>query len=149
MVLPLQISQICDDDVPAVVSLWQSCELTRPWNNPITDIAFARAQENSDVLVGRASAEGEILASVMVGHDGHRGWVYYLAVSPDCQGAGYGKAMMAACEQWQLDRGIWKLQLMVRAGNKPVLAFYDRLDYGLSDTQLLEKWIDPSKRGDA
>ncbi|HAM47022.1 MAG TPA: GNAT family N-acetyltransferase, partial [Alphaproteobacteria bacterium] len=78
------------------MSLWQACELTRPHNDPYQDIALARGKANSDVLV--AELKGEIISSVMVGHDGHRGWVYYLSVAPDRQGQGLGQKMMRAAE---------------------------------------------------
>lgn len=148
MAVELEICDICDDDVAAVIALWQVCGLTRPWNDPAHDIAFARSQENASVLVGRERPDEAIVASVMVGHDGHRGWVYYLAVVPARQGAGLGAAMMDAAESWQLARGVWKLQLMVRAGNEAVFKFYGALDYAPSTTKMFEKWIDPSKRGD-
>lgn len=144
--MALEISDIIDADVDEIIALWQACDLTRPWNDPGLDIDFARRHENSDILVGRIAGDTAIVASVMVGHDGHRGWVYYLAVSRDHQGGGFGREMMAVAEQWQRNRGIWKIQLMVRAGNTQVGAFYDRLDYGESDVRVLEKWLDPSRR---
>lgn len=147
--MALEISDIIDADVDAVIALWQACGLTRPWNDPARDIDFARQQDNSDILIGRIAGNAKIVASVMVGHDGHRGWVYYLAVAPDHQSAGFGREMMAVAEQWQKDRGIWKIQLMVRAGNAQVFKFYDRLEYGESDVRVLEKWLDPSRRGRA
>lgn len=145
----LFISEIEDGDVETVVSLWKACGLTRPWNDPNNDIAFARSKATSTLLVGRQNADGPVIASLMVGHDGHRGWVYYVSVSPDHQSAGYGKIMMQAAEQWLLDQGIWKTQLMVRTGNEKVIRFYEGLGYNISQTQVLERWIDPSKRGDA
>ncbi len=145
----LIVSDMVDDDLESVVALWQVCGLTRPWNNPYSDIAFARSQVNSTVLVGRFEQDGEIVASAMAGHDGHRGWTYYLSVSPNHQAKGLGQAMMKAVEDWHLAQGIWKSQLMVRTGNEKVIKFYEALGYNVSATQLLERWIDPSKRGDA
>ena len=80
------------------MALWQRCGLTRPWNDPHADIALARRRDNSTVLIGRDN--GAIVATVMVGHDGHRGWVYYVAVDPDGRKRGYGRAIMAAAEDW-------------------------------------------------
>lgn len=109
-------------DAEAVVALWRACGLTRPWNDPRADFDRALAGPASTVLVTRA--EGMPVATVMVGHDGHRGWVYYLAVDPAARRAGHGRAMMAAAEGWLRARRIPKLQLMVREGNDAALAFY-------------------------
>lgn len=144
----LLFSDAQDGDVQAIIGLWQACGLTRPWNDPDNDIAFARSGPSSTVLVGRMSKAGPVLSSVMVGHDGHRGWVYYLAVSPDYQGQGLGQQTMAAAESWHRSQGIWKVQLMVRTGNEAVRQFYERLDYGHAGCIVMERWIDPSKRGD-
>src|SRR4051794_31079998 len=121
----LSITPIEDDDVAAVVSLWQRCDLTRPWNDPASDIAFARRGENAAILLSRVS--GAIAASVMVGHDGHRGWVYYVAVDPDRRRAGLGRKAMDVAEAWLRARGAPKLQLMVREDNEAALAFYESL----------------------
>ena len=87
----LAISPIVDADVDAVIALWQRCGLTRPWNDPAADIAFARKGANATILVGRHA--GTVSASAMVGHDGHRGWVYYVAVDPDLQGKDFGRTI--------------------------------------------------------
>ena len=112
-------------DAGEVIALWHACGLTRPWNDPRADFARAIAGPASAVLVLR---EGEALvASVMVGHDGHRGWVYYLAVAPERRRAGLGRAMMDAAEAWLCARGAPKIQLMVREDNEAALAFYEAL----------------------
>jgi len=136
----LAIAPIADDDVAAVAALWQRCGLTRPWNDPTDDIAFARRGPNSAVLVGRR--DGSIVATVMVGHDGHRGWFYYLGVNPDQQGRGFGRAMTQAAEAWLTARGIAKAQLMVRADNDRVRAFYEALGYGEQQRVIFAKWLD-------
>ena len=100
---------------------------TRAWNDPYKDIDFARAAENATVLVGRAGAG--IVASVMVGHDGHRGAVYYLAVDPGQQGRGFGRAIMNTAEDWLKARGVWKLNLLVRGDNLAARGFYEALGY--------------------
>ncbi len=112
-------------DMTAVIALWQACGLTRPWNDPATDYARAVAGEHSAILVSRNG--DAIAASVMVGEDGHRGWVYYLAVAPDLRRAGLGARMMTAAEAWLRARGVPKIQLMVREGNEDALAFYEAL----------------------
>jgi len=136
----LAIASIADDDIASVVALWQRCGLTRPWNDPTGDIAFARRGPNSAVLVGRHG--GTLVATVMVGHDGHRGWFYYLGVDPALQGKGFGRAMTQAAEAWLTARGIAKAQLMVRADNDRVRAFYEALGYGEQERVLFAKWLD-------
>jgi ribosomal protein S18 acetylase RimI-like enzyme len=136
----LAIAPIDDDDIASVVALWQRCGLTRPWNDPTGDIAFARRGPNSAVLVGRHG--GTLVATVMVGHDGHRGWFYYLGVDPALQGKGFGRAMTQAAEAWLTARGIAKAQLMVRADNDRVRAFYEALGYGEQERVLFAKWLD-------
>ena len=136
----LDIAPITDGDVAAVIALWQRCDLTRPWNDPAADIALARRGPSSDVLVGRRG--GAIIASVLVGHDGHRGWFYYVAVDPDARNAGIGRAIMAAAESWLTERGIAKAQRMVRPDNNAVRAFYEALGYGEQPRVVFAKWLD-------
>ena len=136
----LSIAPIEDDDVASVIALWERCGLTRPWNDPAADIALARRGDNAAVLVGRDGCN--IVASVMVGHDGHRGWVYYVSVDPDCRGKGFGRIIMTAAEQWLRERGILKLMLIVRRDNAKVQAFYETLDYAEQERILYAKWLD-------
>ena len=138
--MALAISEITDADVSAVIALWQRCGLTRPWNDPAADIALARRGANATILIGRA--EGAIVASALVGHDGHRGWVYYVAVDPDHQKRDYGRAIMAAAEDWLRAQGIEKVQLMVRPDNTNVRTFYDRLGYATQERVVYAKWLD-------
>ncbi len=114
-------------DESAVVALWQACELTRPWNDPYKDIA-RKLQVHPDLfLVGEV--QGRLMASAMFGYEGHRGWVNYLAVSPDHQRQGHAKALMRHGEALLLTRGCPKINLQVRASNTSVLAFYQSLGY--------------------
>ncbi|MEY9122900.1 GNAT family acetyltransferase [Bradyrhizobium yuanmingense] len=136
----LAIDAITDADVEGVVALWQRCGLTRPWNDPHADIALARRRDNSTVLVGRDN--GAIVATVMVGHDGHRGWVYYVAVDPSCQKHGFGRIIMAAAEDWLRSAGILKLQLLIRRENAQANAFYGSLGFELSTSVMFQKWLD-------
>jgi ribosomal protein S18 acetylase RimI-like enzyme len=141
----LTIRPTADGEEEAVIALWHACGLTRPWNDPARDLAFARGKPNSDVLVGLK--ESRIVASAMVGHDGHRGTMYYVSVSPAEQGRGYGRQLVAAAEAWLIERGLWKANLLVRKNNETVLGFYGGLGYAEGSAQQIEKWIDPSKRG--
>jgi ribosomal protein S18 acetylase RimI-like enzyme len=136
----LTIAPIVDADVATVAALWQACGLTRPWNDPGADIAFARKGPNSAVLVGRDG--NAIVASVMVGHDGHRGWVYYVAVDPDHRQRKYGRVIMDAAENWLRQRGIEKMQLLVRSDNTGVKAFYESIGYLEQERVIYAKWLD-------
>jgi ribosomal protein S18 acetylase RimI-like enzyme len=127
MIPRLDFRPIGDEDVDDIISLWSRCGLTRPWNNAAKDIAFARDGSNSEVLVARI--DGVITASVMVGHDGHRGTVYYVSVEPQQQGRGFGRQVMAAAEAWLAERGVWKLNLLLRADNEKARGFYEALGY--------------------
>ena len=129
-----------DRDIPEVIALWQRCGSTRPWNDPTGDIVMARKDTNSTVLVARD--DGALVASVMVGHDGHRGWVYYVTVDPDRRYKGYGRIIMNAAEEWLRARGILKLQLLVRQDNAQVHAFYQSLGYYNQQTVTFAKWLD-------
>ena len=136
----LSIAPIGDADVADVIALWQLCGLTRPWNDPAADIALARRGPNSTVLIGRDG--GAMIATAMVGHDGHRGWVYYVAVDPARREKGFGRAIMNAAEDWLRQACIAKLQLMVRRENAKAGAFYQSIGYAESQTIVLAKWLD-------
>jgi ribosomal protein S18 acetylase RimI-like enzyme len=136
----LAIAPISDADVTGVIALWQASGLARPWNDSTTDIALARKSANSTILVGRS--DGLIVASVLVGHDGHRGWVYYVCVDPDHRHKGYGRTIMDAAEKWLRERGIEKLQLLVRPENGGVKSFYRSLGYLMQERIIFAKWLD-------
>jgi ribosomal protein S18 acetylase RimI-like enzyme len=136
----LSIAPIEDADVADVVALWQACGLTRPWNDPDADIALARRRPNSTILIGRDA--DAVVATVMVGHDGHRGWVYYVAVDPVRRAQGLGRSIMNAAEDWLRQAGIAKLQLLVRRSNAKAGAFYQSLGYAEAETIVFAKWLD-------
>jgi ribosomal protein S18 acetylase RimI-like enzyme len=123
----MDIVEIADDDIAAVVALWRRCDLLRPWNDPHADIRRARRTRNACLLVGKLNAR--IVATLMSGFDGHRGWIYYVAVDPDQRMSGCGRAIMAAAESWLRARGAPKVQLMVSDENAAALGFYDALGY--------------------
>ncbi|MFT4728642.1 MAG: ribosomal protein S18 acetylase RimI-like enzyme [Granulosicoccus sp.] len=115
------------DDTAAVISLWQACELTRPWNNPELDIQ--RKLSVNDDLFLVADDGGQIVGSIMGGYEGHRGWINYLAVDPSLQKQGLGRELMDAIESRLLDKGCPKINLQVRVGNDAVVAFYEAIGY--------------------
>jgi ribosomal protein S18 acetylase RimI-like enzyme len=134
------IAAIEDGDIPEVIALWQRCGSTRPWNDPEADIALARSGANATILLGRDV--GALVASVLVGHDGHRGWVYYVTVDPDQRFKGFGRMIMSAAEEWLRARGIEKMQLMVRGDNTQVHAFYQSIGYVEQERVVFAKWLD-------
>jgi ribosomal protein S18 acetylase RimI-like enzyme len=140
------IGPLAPDLHDAAVALWQECGLTRPWNDPVLDLQRAVAGPSSAVLAEVSSA-GALLGTAMVGHDGHRGWVYYLAVSPSARRSGLGRSLMASCEEWVAERGIPKLMLMVRARNTEVLGFYEQLGYVFEDTRVLSRRLGATESG--
>ncbi|GGF87709.1 GNAT family acetyltransferase [Azorhizobium oxalatiphilum] len=121
------IGHVSPEETEALIALWQACELTRPWNDPHADITLAKRGPHSTILVARDGAT--LAGSVMVGHDGHRGWMYYLAVSPAHQRKGLGRILVAAAEDWLRARGVPKVMLLVRPDNEKVRGFYDALGY--------------------
>jgi hypothetical protein len=133
-----------DADTEAVISLWRRCGLTRPWNDPYKDISFARNGPASAILV--TERDGEIVAGAMVGHDGHRGMLYYVCVAPDLRGRGLGKAMVRAAEAWLAERGVWKINLLVRAENEAVRGFYEALGYEVSPVLCMARKIAPDQK---
>ncbi len=120
-----------EPDSDAVVALWSACGLTRPWNDPVQDIARKLQVQREWFLV--AEQGGVIVASVMAGYDGHRGSVYYLAVQPSMQGQGIGRRLMHEVEAALLRVGCAKVNLLVRGSNTAVLGFYQALGYAVDD----------------
>lgn len=133
----MHIESLSPSHFDAAVGLWHDAGLTRPWNDPMADLRRAVAGPSSTVLAGRDGEE--LVATAMVGHDGHRGWVYYLAVRPDRQRRGHGRAMMRACETWLSARDVPKIDLMVRTENDEVMAFYAALGYAHDDVVVMSK----------
>jgi len=139
-VADLVISDLGEDEIDAAVDLWREVNLTRPWNDPHADARLAMAGPTSTILAGHL--DGRLVATVMVGADGHRGWVYYLGVLPDCRGRRFGEAMMRAAEQWIMARGMPKLQLMVRHDNAGAIGFYEAIGYKQEGVAVLSKRFD-------
>jgi ribosomal protein S18 acetylase RimI-like enzyme len=121
----MDVRTMRSEDRAALIELWHACGLTRPWNDPDRDIDLAIGAADAAILVGEE--EGRLIACVMVGFDGHRGWVYYLGVVPECQRRGHGRAMFAAAQAWLEARGAPKIQLMLREENQEARHFYEAL----------------------
>ena len=134
-------------DEAAVVRLWQACGLTRPWNDPHRDIERKLTVQPEWFLVG--VADGRIVASVMAGYDGHRGWINYLSVDPGCRKRGYGKALVDAVERRFIDAGCPKINLLIRGDNGLVQDFYRALGFRQDDVISYGKRLIPDTREQA
>ena len=134
----LLIRPFKEGDEEALVSLWNMCKLTVPWNNPYKDIARKLKVQAELFLVGYL--EDKLIASVMAGYDGHRGWINYFAVHPDFQARGYGKQLMDNVENGLRELGCPKINLQIREGNDKVFTYYQKLGF------VVEKRINMGKR---
>ena len=128
----MQIRPFDEADTETVVALWERCGLTRPWNDPRRDIERKLTVQRELFLVG-VDAEEALVATAMAGYDGHRGWVYYVAVEPDRRGEGFGRQLMAEVERSLEAMGCPKANVQVRTGNERVRAFYERLGYTVDE----------------
>jgi 16S rRNA (cytidine1402-2'-O)-methyltransferase len=127
-------------DEEAVIELWERCDLVRPWNDPRKDIRRKLAVQPDLFLVG---VEHErLVATVMVGYEGHRGWINYLAVDPDCQQRGYGRALMVEAERKLRECGCPKINLQVRPTNRAVIEFYQRLGFVVEESISMGKRLE-------
>ncbi len=137
--LPTVRSAVAEDE-QAVVALWRACDLVASYNDPVADFRFAKAGPCSDVLVAVDDA-GEIAGSVMVGHDGHRGWLYYVAARPASRDEGVGRHVVQAAEDWLRQRRVVKVQLLVRETNTKVVSFYEHLGFEVAPRVVMSKWL--------
>jgi hypothetical protein len=133
----MRIQTLPPGELDRAIALWHEAGLTRPWNDPGEDLRRALRGPASTVLVGFEA--DSLVATAMVGHDGHRGWVYYVAVAAEARRQGHGRALMAACEEWLAERGMAKLNLMVRGDNKVAQGFYEALGYARDDVIVLSR----------
>ncbi len=120
-------------DTEAVVELWRRCGLTRPWNDAHRDIERKLADSPWGLIIGEV--DGRVSATVMVGYDGHRGSVNYLAVDPAEQGRGFGGQLLDHAELLLLQRDCPKVHVMVRSENAQVARFYETRGYALMPQQ--------------
>ena len=137
----MSIREFKETDLEAVISLWDRTGLIFPQNDPREDIAFARESGHGDILV--LEEAGELVGAVMVGHDGHRGWIYYLSVDPDLQKSGKGESLVRAAEKWLKARGVRKLELQIRDTNTAVKHFYQKIGYDHEPVTIMARWLDP------
>ena len=127
----MEITQFKESDEEPVVALWKQCGLVVPWNDPHRDILRKLKLQRDLFLVGRL--DGRLVATAMAGYEGHRGWINYLAVSPECRGRGLGREMMDEAEARLRALGCPKINLQVRADNAEAIGFYERIGYRRDD----------------
>jgi len=123
----MEIVDLTLAEADLAVALWTGAGLIRAWNDPHADIAAALACPTSTLLAARDG--GRVVGTVMAGYDGHRGWLYYVAVAADQRGTGLGRALVRAAEQWLAGQGARVIRLMIRAENDAVKGFYEALGY--------------------
>ena len=125
----MRIREFADADEDAVVALWRAAGLVRPWNDPHRDIERKLTVQPELFLVVDDPASASVVGAAMIGYDGHRGWVNYLAVDESRRGEGIGAAIMAEAERLLVERGCPKLNLQVRSTNQGVIDWYRSLGY--------------------
>lgn len=130
-------------DRDAVVALWEACGLLRPWNDPASDIALCLDTPGSALFVAPGGGNGArgLWATIMCGSDGHRGWLYYLAVDPDRRRGGIARSMVGHAESWLAEQGIRKVELMIRPENDAVREFYERVGYEVEPRLVMSRWL--------
>lgn len=134
------------DDTEAVVELWEKCGLLRAWNDPRLDILRKQSVGAELFLVG--SVNDVIVASVMGGYDGHRGWMNYLAVDPQHRKGGFARLIVTALERRLVAVGCPKVNLQVRTDNTSVLEFYRQIGYSVDEVTSLGKRLIPDTTND-
>jgi len=139
----MELRPFAEADRQAAVVLWHRCGLVRPWNDPDRDIDAKLAHDPDGFIVATTGAPARhLVGTVMVGYEGHRGWVNHLGVDPAHRRAGLGRRLVDAAEAHLRARGCPKLNLQVRAGNSGALAFYERLGYAVDDVVSMGKRLD-------
>ena len=136
----LEIRSYRESDEKAVVELWRDCGLVVPWNDPIKDIQRKLRIQGDMFLVGLLSSR--LVAAVMAGYEGHRGWINYLAVAPDCQKNSYGQHMMGEAEARLRALGCPKINLQIRSSNADVIEFYKRIGFSIDDVVSMGKRLE-------
>lgn len=134
--IALRIAAATDCD--AVTAIWEDCDLTRPWNDPLADFQRALDHDASTIIV--AERDRQIVGTVMTGFDGHRGWIYYLGVAPDEQRHGVARQLLGEACNWLRLRGCPKVELMLREGN-PAEGLYEHLGWERQDVRVFARWL--------
>ena len=124
-------------DIEEVIKLWKNCKLIVPWNDPFKDINRKLSIKDNLFIIGEMNKN--IIASAMAGYDGHRGYIYYLAVLPEYQKKGIGSSLLSIVEKKLLQLGCPKINLFVRNTNIRVKTFYRINDYEIQDSQIYGK----------
>ena len=140
-IMPITIRPYQEEDGKQVITLWKACGLVVPPNDPRADIGLKILFQPDLFLVG-CDADGRLLATVMAGYEGHRGWINYLAVSPARRRQGIGKKMVAAAETRLRALGCPKINLQVRRTNTAVIDFYRHLGFREDEVVSLGKRLD-------
>ena len=133
----MEIRPFRESDQDAVVALWRECGLVRRWNDPVQDIRRKLGMQRDMFLVGWM--DSRLVATVMVGYEGHRGWVNYLAVATDCRRRGFGRVLMDEAESRLRSLGCPKINLQIRRSNAGVVAFYRSIGYAEDDVVSMGK----------
>jgi ribosomal protein S18 acetylase RimI-like enzyme len=141
----MQIRPFQPQDEEAVVSLWRRCGLVRSWNDPRKDIRRKLEVRPEWFLVGLI--DGQIVACVMAGYEGHRGWLNYLAVDPEHQRHGLARAIVAEAERLLRAAGCPKINLQIRTSNHGVIEFYRSLGYSTDDVVSMGKRLEHDDKG--
>lgn len=136
----VRVTPVEPSERDAVIALWHAAGLTRYWNDPVLDFDLSLANPTSNILVARDCEA--IVGSIMVGFDGHRGWVYYLASDPSRRCEGIGRALMTAAEDWLRACGCPKIQLMMRSDNQVARGFYTAIGYEVQDVVMFGRRLD-------
>ena len=145
--IELRIRTYQKSDEEQIINLWLECGLIVPWNNPKRDIERKMDEDPSLFLVGEI--DRSIVCSCMAGYDGHRGWIYYLAVRRDYQRQGIALKIVTEAENRLLEIGCPKIDLMVRKNNKDAISFYHKIGYKDDPVVVLSKRLykdEPYKR---
>ena len=134
---PLLVRPYRESDRGAVVELWRECGLVVGWNDPDSDIRRKLRVQREMFLVGLFGSR--LVATVMAGYEGHRGWINYLAVKPEIQKQGLGRRLMEEAEARLIAAGCPKINLQVRESNAAAIAFYERIGYSADDVVSMGK----------